>query len=121
MHTPVGGFAMRFFGDLGSDTAPLSNFKSDNLIWMALIGIAGLVSLVGVRAGFYGSAPPINYYLGTFTIVTLGGFVLTDMLTIFGLLWTTGEGWIRAISLLVYIPLCFAYIVALKSFWEGTD
>ena len=119
--TPVGGYAMRFFGDLDSDTSPLLDFKDDPLVWLGLIAVAGLVGLVGARAGLFGSAPPINYYLGTLIVVTLGGFVLTDMLTIFGLLWTTGEDWIRAIALLIFIPLTFAYISALKSFWEGTD
>lgn len=119
--TPVGGYALRFFGgDLTNDTSQFFNFKNDPLIWVGLIAVASVVALVGARAGLFGSTPQISFYLGTFVVVTLGGFVLTDMITIFGKLWMTGEIWIRAVAVLIFIPLSFGYVTSLKSFWEGT-
>jgi hypothetical protein len=119
--TPVGGYATRFYDGLSSDENPLSNIKNDPLVWVALVAIVVAVGAVGVRAGLIGSAPPISYYTGTFVVIGLGGLILTDIITIMGKLWEYGESWMRAIVLLIFIPLTFAYILALKSFWEGTD
>ena len=119
--TPSGGYALRFYTGLTEDTSPLSDFKSDDLIWLGLAAVVIVVGAVGVRAGFFGSAPPIAYYLGTFIILTIGGFLLTDTLVIFLKLWEFGEVWVRGVATLIFIPLSLAYILSIKSFWEGSD
>ena len=132
--TPSTGYALRLFGvDNGTyissisdyiedddSSAPLSNFKNDPKIWVILVGIFLVVSAVGVRAGLFGSAPPINYYLGVF-ISALGIFILTDMIAVITKLWEYGEGWMRAVLLLISVILSFIYLVSIISFWMGSD
>jgi hypothetical protein len=118
--TPITGFVRLLYSDVSAESSPLTNL-SNTSIWLALLFAAGLVGAIGVKAGFYGSAPPISYYLGGFAVLTLGGMVLVDLSALIITLWQMGESWIRAITLLIFIPLSFIYIAALKSYWEGSD
>jgi hypothetical protein len=114
------GYAMSVYTDTDETEAPLSNFFHHSII-IALLLVVTISFGIGARAGLLGSAPPIQYYLGNVAIVLMGGSVLIDMITLVTKLWSYGEGWMRAVTLLIFVPLSFAYLITLKSFWEGTD
>jgi len=125
--TPVTGRAVNIVGytattykSVTGNEAPLSDFFTSEIV-VALAVLVLLTFGIGAKAGLIGSAPPIQYYLGNLAVVLMGGAVMVDMITLVTKLWSYGEGWMRGITLLIFIPLSFIYLVALKSFWEGTD
>jgi len=125
--TPVTGGAVNVVGytattykNVTENEAPLSDFFTSE-IFVALTTLVILTLGIGAKAGLIGSAPPIQYYLGNLAVVLMGGAVMVDMITLVTKLWSYGEGWMRAVILLIFVPLSFAYLIALKSFWEGTD
>ena len=125
--TPITGSAVDIVGytattykNVTENDAPLSDFFTSQ-IFLALTAVVVISMGIGARAGLVGTAPPIQYYLGNVAIILMGGAVMVDMITLIGKLWSYGEGWMRAVILLVFIPLSFAYLITLKSFWEGTD
>ena len=74
---------------------------------MGLAGVVFTVGAVGARAGLFGSAPPISYYLGTFLITTIGGLVLFDTLAVF-----------IKFTLIASIPVKKLYITTIKQLVE---
>jgi len=114
----VVGYTATTYKNVTENEAPLSDFFTSE-IFVALTTLVILTLGIGAKAGLIGSA--IQYYLGNLAVVLMGGAVMVDMITLVTKLWSYGEGWMRAVILLIFVPLSFAYLIALKSFWEGTD
>jgi hypothetical protein len=115
IETPAGGLVFQFLN------GGLETFKSSDF-WITLktiltLGIAGTAV-----AGLFSRAPPESYLIAGL-VFTLGGVVLTDMISIYTLLWQFGEesSWIRWVVTAIFIPLFFGFFSALISYWRGTD
>jgi len=132
--TPITGFTMNLFTDLdaeGSEAqSPIQNFLNYEIdlygtgikisIWLAFIFAVSLIGGIGVKTGFFGSAPPITYYLAPFTIA-FASLILTDMSLLFLELWKYSDDWMRMVLTSVFLPLSIMYLLSVKSYMEGTD
>lgn len=131
IETPVTGLTKNLISDVNDPDAqnPISKLRDDPLItvggfkvgiWAALIIVIGTITAVGVRAGLLGSTPQISFYLAPF-VIAFAGIIFIDLAALFGTLWTISPAWMRIVYSLIFIPLGVGYIIATKSFVEGTD
>jgi hypothetical protein len=123
--TPISGFLTTFVGDVGDiidnpdADYPLEGFFTSP-VWLAVIIIA-TVAAAGAIIGSFARTPPESFVLGNIILSIIGFGVAIDLVAIGLELWTYGEGWLRAVSLLIFAPLALGYIYALINFWRGTD
>ncbi len=113
--TPAGGLVFQFLN------GGLATFKQSTF-WLTLatiltVGIGG-----GAIASLFGRAPPESFLIASLVFV-LGGAILTDMMSIYSILWGLGEknGWIRWVATSIFIPLTIAFFASLISYWRGVD
>ena len=132
--TPVTGFTMNLFMDLdaeGEDAqSPIDKFIDYKIdlfgtgikisIWAAFVAAVGAIVLIGAKAGLFGSAPPISYYLAPF-VIAFASLILTDMSLLFMELWKYSEDWMRMVLTSVFLPLSVMYLLSVKSYMEGAD
>jgi len=132
--TPITGLTMNLFMDLeaeGSEAqSPIQNFINYKIdlfgtgikisIWAAFVVAVSSIIIVGARAGLFGSAPPITYYLAPF-VIAFAGLILTDMSLLFLELWKYSADWMRMVLTSVFLPLSVMYLLSAKSYMEGTD
>ncbi len=131
IETPVTGLTKNIIADVNDPEAdnPISELRDKPLItiggvklglWAALLVAATTITAVGVRAGLLGSTPQISFYLAPL-VVAFAGIIFIDLASLFGELWTISSAWLRIVYSLIFIPLGVGYIIATKSFIEGTD
>lgn len=117
VETPTGGLVKQFL-DGG-----LASFKSSTF-WTTFVTILTVGVGASAVAGLFGRSPPESYLIAGLTIA-LGGVILTDMLTIYGILWNLGNEsttvWIRWVATSIFIPLVFGFLASMISFWRGSD
>jgi hypothetical protein len=132
--TPTTGLAVNLMMDLDAEgedmQSPIErfmNYEVDVLsggvrvsVWVLLITAIGLITAVGARAGLFGSAPPISYYLAPF-VLGFASLILIDMSALFMEMWSYSENWMRMVYTSIFIPLSIMYLLSFKSYLEGTD
>jgi len=132
--TPTTGLAVNLMMDLDAEgesaQSPISRFMEYKIdlfasgvkvsIWAFFISIVGVLTLVGARAGLFGSAPPISFYLAPF-VIGFASIVLIDMSALFFEIWKYSLPWLRMVYTSIFIPISIMYILSVKSFMEGTD
>jgi hypothetical protein len=97
----------------------LADFKNLQF-WTNFQTILTVVIAGGVIAGLFGRAPPESYVLGPL-IFLLTSVIFTDMLSIFGILWSTGETWVQWVATTIFIVFSFALFTSAISYWRGAD
>lgn len=113
IETPTGGLVYQFL-DGGLATFKQSSFWT-TLVTILTVGAAGTA-----LAGLFGRAPPESFLIGAL-VFSLSGAVLTDMGSIFLILWNLDVTWIRWVATSVSLPLFIGYFATIISFWRGTD
>lgn len=131
IETPITGLTKNLISDVNDPEAgnPISKLRDTPLItiggvkigiWAAFLAVAASLLVVGARAGLIGSSPQISIYIAPFAIA-FAGILFIDLASLFGELWTISSAWLRIVYSLIFIPLGVGYVIATKSFVEGTD